>query len=73
MQTGSSWIITCKMNIQRKGIIAIGDNISDLDMIRFAGLGAARGNAPEYLKADFVTNSNDEDGVTHVLEKFILH
>ena len=33
------------------------------------------GNAPNYLKevADFVTHSNDEDGVNYVLEKFVLH
>ena len=45
-----------------------------MGMIEYAGLGVAMGNAPDYLKgaADFVTHSNDEDGVRLVLEKFIL-
>ena len=42
--------------------------------MQYAGLGVAMGNAPQYLKeaADYVTLSNDEDGVKHVLERFIL-
>jgi Cof subfamily protein (haloacid dehalogenase superfamily) len=62
------------MNIKREEIIAIGDNFNDLDMIKYAGLGVAMGNAPQYMKneADLVTRSNDEDGVRYVLEKFIL-
>jgi len=45
-----------------------------MDMIEYAGLGVAMGNSPDYLKktANFVTHSNDEEGVRHVLEKFIL-
>lgn len=63
-----------KYDIKQEEIIAIGDNFNDLDMIEFAGLGVAMGNAPDYLKeaADYVTHSNDEDGVNHILEKFIL-
>ena len=66
--------IALKFNVKREEIIAIGDNFNDMDMIEYAGLGVAMANAPDYLKkaADFVTNSNDEDGVRHVLEKFIL-
>ena len=43
-------------------------------MIEYAGLGVAMGNSPDYLKAvaEYVTHSNDEDGVRYVLEKFIL-
>ena len=66
--------LAIKFNIKREEIIAIGDNFNDMDMIEYAGLGVAMGNAPDYLKeaAEFVTHSNDEDGVRHVLEKFIL-
>jgi Cof subfamily protein (haloacid dehalogenase superfamily) len=62
-------------NIDREDIIAIGDNYNDLDMIRYAGLGVAMGNAPDYLKnaANYVTHSNNSDGVAHVLQKFILN
>jgi Cof subfamily protein (haloacid dehalogenase superfamily) len=67
--------IALKFNIKREEIIAIGDNFNDMDMIEYAGLGVAMGNAPDYLKnvAQFVTHSNDEDGVRHVLERFILN
>lgn len=63
-----------KFNIKREEIIAIGDNYNDMDMIQYAGLGVAMDNAPDYLKdiADYVTLSNDEDGVRYVLENFVL-
>ena len=43
-------------------------------MIEYAGLGIAMDNAPGEVKsrANFVTSSNDEDGVAKVIEKFIL-
>jgi len=43
-------------------------------MIRFAGLGVAMANAAKDIQseADFVTLSNEEDGVAHVIERFIL-
>ncbi len=55
-------------------MVAIGDNFNDLEMLRFAGLGVAMGNAPEPVKqaAKMVTASNDEDGVAQVLEQHIL-
>lgn len=61
------------LGIKQEEIICIGDAGNDLDMIQFAGLGVAMGNAFEEVKeaADYVTWSNDEDGVAHVIEKFI--
>jgi len=55
-------------------VIAIGDAWNDHEMVEVAGLGVAMGNAVEPLKAiaDFVTLTNNEDGVAHVIEKFIL-
>lgn len=55
-------------------VIAIGDSWNDREMINLAGLGVAMGNAIDELKeiADFITYSNNEDGVRHVLEKFVL-
>jgi hypothetical protein len=43
-------------------------------MLQSAGLSVAMANAPEEVKAhaDFITKSNDEDGIAHVIEKFIL-
>jgi Cof subfamily protein (haloacid dehalogenase superfamily) len=60
--------------IDRSEIIGIGDSYNDLDLIEMAGLGVAMGNAPEDVKkiADYVTLSNNEEGVRHVIEKFVL-
>ncbi|MBM7566919.1 Cof-type HAD-IIB family hydrolase [Paenibacillus sacheonensis] len=55
-------------------VIAIGDSWNDHEMIEAAGLGVAMGNALPKLKeiAQFVTKSNNEEGVKHVIDKFIL-
>lgn len=56
-------------------IIACGDGYNDLSMIRFAGLGVAMANANEDIReqADYVTLSNEEDGIGYVVEKFLLN
>ena len=58
----------------REQVIAFGDSDNDLEMIRYAGIGVAMGNAVPALKeaADYVTLTNDEDGVAAALHKFIL-
>lgn len=60
--------------VKRDQVLAIGDNHNDMSMIEYAGIGIAMGNAPQIVKeaADYVTNSNDEDGLAIALEKFIL-
>lgn len=62
------------LGISREKVIACGDGYNDLSMIRFAGLGVAMANAAKDIQseADFVTLSNEEDGVAHVIEHFIL-
>ena len=62
------------LGIQQEEVIACGDGYNDLSMIRFAGLGVAMANAAKDIQseADFVTLSNEEDGVAHVVERFIL-
>lgn len=54
--------------------IAFGDNCNDLDMIQRARIGVAMGHAPDDVKrgADYVTGTNDEDGVGHAIHKFVL-
>ncbi|MGP4039787.1 Cof-type HAD-IIB family hydrolase [Gracilibacillus sp. D59] len=66
--------IANSLNILPSEIIAIGDYYNDLDMIEYAGVGIAMGNAPEDLKekADDVTRSNDEDGVYYSLKKYLV-
>lgn len=63
-----------RLDYDRSELIAVGDSFNDLEMIQFAGLGVAMGNAREQVKncADYVTKSNDEDGVAHLLKKYVF-
>lgn len=63
-----------KMGLKKEQLIACGDGYNDLSMIRFAGLGVAMANGvlPVRKAADYITASNDEDGVALVVEKFML-
>jgi Cof subfamily protein (haloacid dehalogenase superfamily) len=60
--------------IEREEVIAMGDGENDISMIKYAGLGIAMGNAVQSVKdaADFITATNDEDGVACAIEKFVL-
>ncbi|TVY08325.1 HAD family phosphatase [Paenibacillus cremeus] len=60
--------------IEPEAIVAMGNYYNDVDMIRFAGLGIAMMNSPEEVKqaADFVTASNNEDGVHLALLKHVM-
>ena len=55
-------------------MICCGDGFNDLSMIEYAGLGVAMENAIPSLKeaADYVTLSNDEEGVAKFIEKYVL-
>ena len=66
-------VLLDKVGIRREEVIACGDGFNDLSMIRYAGLGVAMQNAQPVVReaADFITLSNDEDGVAHVVERFI--
>ena len=57
--------------IERSEMIAIGDANNDLCMLEYAGLGVAVANAADDIKArcDYVTSSNNDDGVAEVIEK----
>jgi hypothetical protein len=63
-----------RFGIRAEEVIAVGDSWNDREMIELAGLGVAMGNAVEALKAvaDYVTLTNNEEGVKHVIEKFVL-
>ena len=65
-------VLLKEIGVERKEMIAIGDGYNDLSMIKFAGLGIAMGNAQEPVKkaADYITLSNEEDGVAEALEHF---
>lgn len=63
-----------RYGIGSERMISIGDNFNDLDMIEYAGLGVAMGNAPDAVRraADLVAPTNDADGVAHVIDTCLL-
>ncbi|GGA95997.1 HAD family phosphatase [Macrococcus hajekii] len=63
-----------ELDIQREEIIAFGDSDNDKNMIEFAGLGVAMGNANDTIKsvADIVTADNDHDGIADIIEQYVL-
>jgi len=67
--------LTKHLGFNASDIICVGDADNDLEMLQFAGLGVAMGNAEDSIKAeaDLVTLSNDQDGVAHVIEQYILN
>ncbi|GHU62019.1 haloacid dehalogenase [Clostridia bacterium] len=62
------------LGIHPQEIMVIGDNGNDQTMLSMAGLSVAMGNAVKEIKelADFVTLTNDEDGVAYAIEQLIL-
>ena len=67
-------ILSRKLEIPREGIMSFGDAGNDIPMIRYAGMGVAVGNAWDDVKAaaDYVAESNDEDGVGRTIRRFAL-
>ena len=64
-------ILMSKLNIKKEEIVAIGDNINDKKMIEEAGLGVAMGQSNPTIKeiANYITDSNEQEGVATILEK----
>jgi Cof subfamily protein (haloacid dehalogenase superfamily) len=56
-------------------VMTIGDNFNDVEMIQYAGIGVAMGNAPLGLQelADWVAPDVEQDGVVAAIEQFILN
>ncbi len=63
-----------ELHIPREQVMALGDAENDIEMLQAAGIGVAMGNAMPHVKAiaDFITLTNDEDGVAAAIEKFAL-
>lgn len=61
-----------KMGLTPNDLIAFGDGYNDLSMLKLASIGVAMENAMPEVKAeaDYVTLSNEEDGVAAAIEKF---
>ncbi|MGN0661692.1 MAG: Cof-type HAD-IIB family hydrolase [Faecalibacterium sp.] len=62
------------LGLPASALMACGDGGNDIEMLRAAGLGVAMANGfPEVrAAADFVTRSNEEDGVAYAIERFVL-
>ena len=66
--------VTKWLNLSMGQVMAIGDSLNDMAMIREAGFGVAMGNAQEYVQkeADWITATNEENGVAKAIDQ-ILH
>lgn len=55
-------------------IIAFGDDVNDIDMIKIVGTGIAMGNAVPGLKkvADYITETNDNNGIASWINKYLV-
>lgn len=76
LSKGSSILEACNIfGIDKKDVIVFGDEMNDVSMFEVAGTGVAMGNAVDTIKsmADFVTKTNNEDGIAHYLENFLLN
>lgn len=61
------------IGLEREDTICCGDGYNDISMIQYAGVGVAMGNAQPAVKeaADYITDTNDEDGLVKVMDKFM--
>lgn len=62
------------LNIKQSEVMTLGDEENDLPMIIYAGIGVAMENAVPIIKehADYITDTNENDGVAKAVEKFVL-
>jgi Cof subfamily protein (haloacid dehalogenase superfamily) len=69
------YIATKLLGISAANVLAIGDNFNDVEMIEYAGVGVAMGNAPDDVRAiaDWVAPHIEADGVAAAIDKFILN
>ncbi|KQL55089.1 haloacid dehalogenase [Heyndrickxia shackletonii] len=60
-----------QLNIGREEVVAIGSGLDDKPLIEWAGLGVVMGNASAELKksADWITRSNNENGVSYMIKE----
>ena len=73
-QNGVMRICEC-LNISLQSVISFGDDFNDIEMLKLCGTGVAMAGATEQAKevADYIAESNDEDGVAKFLEEKVLN
>lgn len=59
--------------ISPENIMGIGDQLNDLEMLKYVGLGVAMGNAPEIVKkaSNLITDTNDNNGVAKIIASIL--
>ncbi len=69
---GLAWL-SSHLGIDPERVLAFGDGLNDVSMLRWAGIGVAMGDAPELVRAaaDHVTGASDEDGLAVWLERHL--
>lgn len=67
-------LVCSQLDISMENVMAVGDSLNDLAMISEAKVGVAMGNAQEIVKekADWITATNEEDGVAKAIRKWVL-
>ncbi|MBH8561289.1 HAD family phosphatase [Nostoc sp. CENA67] len=62
------------LGLQSNNVMTIGDNFNDVEMLEYAGIGVAMGDAPAEVQAiaQWVAPSVEEDGAVAAIEKFLL-
>jgi len=73
-KTALTWLLK-ELKASADELMCCGDAPNDIAMIEMAGIGVAVANAWGGLRdhADFMTASNDDDGVAKAIDKFVLH
>lgn len=73
--TAIDYVATDLLGITAANVLAIGDNYNDVEMLAYAGIGVAMGNAPADVQSisDWVAPDVETDGVAVAIEKFILN
>ncbi len=68
-------IMLSSLGIALEDAVFFGDDYDDIEPIRYCGIGVAVSNAIHHVRhaADYITDSNDDDGVAKFIENYILH
>jgi len=61
------------LGLQRNNVMTVGDNFNDVEMLEYAGIGVAMGNAPTQVQAiaNWVAPNVEQDGVAAAIENFL--
>lgn len=62
------------LGLSAANVMTIGDNLNDVEMLQYSGIGVAMGNAPPEVKAraTWVTSPVEQDGVAAAIKEFVL-